>query len=472
MMRTIIGRQKEQEMLSEYEHSPKSELLVVFGRRRVGKTFLIKEYFDNHFFFYISGAENATKKMQLKNFNLALKKHSKYPYPAVEDWQDAFEQLIHFIENSKNEGRKVIFFDELPWFDTMKSGFLSAFEYFWNTFASARNDIFLIVCGSATSWIVNKIIKNRGGLHNRVTAQIHLNPFTLKETEEFLTYKNIVFSRYQIAECYMIMGGIPYYLEQLKKGKSLSQNIDNLFFNKDSILTDEYRKMYASLFKKFDKHVKIIEILGKKRSGMSREEMVAQSKIPDGGGLTGVLSDLEMCGFINVYNSYNKKSKNRIYQLVDFYSLFYLTFIKNNLQTNPNYWSNLTESSTKLSWCGYSFELVCLMHIEQIRRKLGISGVVNYVNSWRSEDKTCQIDLLIDRNDHVINVCEIKYSKNEYSIAKDDDCELQAKLAKFRSETATKKALHLTMLTTFGVSKNQYYGNIQSEITLDDLFAL
>jgi len=471
VMNAIIGRQKERQMLEEYYHSSKSELLVILGRRRVGKTFLIKEFFDNNFFFYVSGAENATKEMQLKNFRKALKKHSKYPYPAADDWQDAFEQLQHFIENSKSKGRKVLFFDELPWFDTMKSGFLSAFEYFWNTFASSRNDILLIVCGSATSWITNKIIKNRGGLHNRVTAQIYLNPFTLKETEEFLEYKNIKFSRYQIAECYMIMGGIPYYLEQLKKGKSLSQNIDNLFFSKESILKGEFKKLFASLFKKYGKHVKIVEILGKKRMGMSRKEIVAQSKILDGGGLTSVLEDLEMCGFINVYNAYGKKNKNKKYQLVDFYSLFYLTFIANNSQTNPQYWTNLGESSTKLSWYGYSFELLCLTHIEQIRQKLGISGVVNYVNSWRSDDKTRQIDLLIDRNDNVINVCEIKFSKDEYTITKEYDRELQAKLTKFQSATATKKALHLTMLTTFGTSKNQYFGNVQNEVNLDDLFS-
>ncbi|MCL2327787.1 MAG: ATP-binding protein [Bacteroidetes bacterium] len=470
-MRAIIGRQKERAMLDECYHSSKSEFLAILGRRRVGKTFLIKEFFDNNFFFYVSGAENATKKMQLKNFGKALKKHSKYPYPAVGDWQDAFEQLQHFIENSKSKERKVLFFDELPWFDTMKSGFLSAFEYFWNTFASSRGDILLIICGSATSWITNKIIKNRGGLHNRVTAQMYLNPFTLKETEEFLEYKNIKFSRYQIAECYMIMGGIPYYLEQLKKGKSLSQNIDNLFFSKDSILKGEFKKLFASLFKKYTKHITIVEILGKKRMGMSREEIVAQSKILDGGGLTSVLEDLEMCGFINVYNAYGKKNKNKVYQLVDFYSLFYLTFIAGSSQTNPQYWTNLGESSTKLSWYGYSFELLCLTHVEQIRQKLGISGVVHYVNSWRSDDKTRQIDLLIDRNDNVINVCEIKFSKDEYTITKEYDRELQAKLSKFQSATATKKALHLTMLTTFGTSKNQYFGNVQNEVNLDDLFS-
>ncbi|GHT19669.1 hypothetical protein FACS189429_7540 [Bacteroidia bacterium] len=272
--KNIIGRYAEIQQLTNFLSSDKAEFLVVYGRRRVGKTFLIKQFFNQKFTFYFSGAENADRQEQLFNFATALKEYSGKQYPLVDSWQKAFVQLKEYLQNVKTKGKKVIFIDEMPWLDNAKSGFLSAFEYFWNTYASADKDIFLVVCGSSTSWIVNKIFKNRGGLHNRVTRQIALQPFTLAETEQFLKAKKIKLSRLQIAECYMIMGGIPYYLEQLEKQYSLEQNIDNLFFKKNGILRDEFSKIYHSLFKSPEKYMQIIEILSQKRKGLLREEIV------------------------------------------------------------------------------------------------------------------------------------------------------------------------------------------------------
>ena len=472
IMRKIAGRIEEISHLNDYLISDKAEFVVIYGRRRVGKTFLIREFFKNEFDFYMSGAENASKGQQLFNFTAALNKYSNLPYPPVKTWQAAFVQLRHFLENLKTKDRIVVFFDELPWLDNLKSGFLSAFEYFWNTYASANDKIFLVVCGSATSWITNKILKNRGGLHNRVTHQICLEPFTLRETEKFLQSKNIIFDRYQIAECYMIMGGIPYYLEQLEKSKSIYQNIDNLFFSHSGALRNEFEKLYASLFRNSEKYVEIVEALSSKNKGLSREEVVEITGIADGGTLSKMLEELELCNFIHSYYSFGKQKKNKLYQLVDFYSLFYLNFIKKQPTTDENYWTNIIDNPLHRAWSGYAFEQLCLMHAPQIRRKLGISGVTTYSSSWRSKDSEvgAQIDLVIDRRDRVINLCEMKYADNEFTITKEYDKVLRNKRSVFKEETRTRKTVHTTMITTYGVKHNEYWGNIQSEVILDDLF--
>jgi AAA+ ATPase superfamily predicted ATPase len=471
-MRDIIGRKTEIMRLSDYLNSGKAELVTIYGRRRVGKTFLVKKYFTEKFVFYFSGAENATKKQQLFNFTTALNKYSGKENPIVKDWQNAFVQLEKYLRSLKAKGRKIIFIDELPWLENAKSGFLSAFEYFWNTFASSQTDIFLVICGSSTSWMMNHIIKNRGGLHNRVTRQILLEPFTLSETEQFLKSKNIVLSRLQIAECYMILGGIPYYLEQLEKSISLSQNIDNLFFKKNATLRDEYSKLYSSLFKSPEKYMKIIEVLAKKRKGLTREEIVEFSNISNGGGLTSMLEELELCGFISINKNFPINKKYQLYQLTDFYSLFYHHFERGKRGTNSNYWSSLMDTNEHKAWAGFSFELLCQAHISQIKRALSIGGVVSYTSGWRSKDAEngAQIDFLIDRNDHIINLCEMKYATKEFVITKSYDEILRNKRSVFIEETKTKKSVHITMITTYGVKHNEYWNNIQTEVLLDDLF--
>jgi AAA+ ATPase superfamily predicted ATPase len=469
----LIGRQAEIQRLTNYLGSDKAEFLVIYGRRRVGKTFLIKQFFNEKFTFYLSGAENASKQEQLFNFSAALNEYSGEKYPLVDSWQKAFVQLKEYLKNLKTKGKKVIFIDEMPWLDNAKSGFLSAFEYFWNTFASSKKDIFLVVCASSTAWIVNKIFKNRGGLHNRVTCQIALQPFTLNETEQFLKAKKIKLSRLQIAECYMIIGGIPYYLEQLEKQYSLEQNIDNLFFKKNGILRDEFSKIYHSLFKSPEKYMQIIEILAQKRKGLLREEIVKLSKIPDGGGLTTILEELEQCGFISINNHFSTPKSNKLFQLSDFYSMFYIHFIKNRNITDSKFWSNTINTPLHNTWTGFAFELLCLKHIEQIRRKLGISGVITYTFSWKSkkeENNDAQIDLIIDRADNVINICEIKFSRKEFSITKEYNRKLQNQIWTFAEESHTKKALHTILITTCGVKHNAYWNNVQSEVSLGDLF--
>ena len=471
-MAKLIGRTSEKEAFKAYLKSDNAEFIAVYGRRRVGKTFLVREIFKNKFDFYVTGLAHTGLQMQLRNFNVSLQKYGNMPYPQATTWFDSFEQLRHLLEFSTNKGKKVVFVDELPWMDTHKSDFITAFEHFWNGWASSRSDILLIVCGSATSWMINKLIKNHGGLHNRVSRRMLVEPFTLGECEAYYKEYGMVMSRYQMVEAYMIFGGIPYYLSLMNKGLSLAQNVDMLCFKQNGVLADEFSNLYNSLFRRSENHVKIVDALSKKNKGLTREEIVHITKLPNGGGLSGTLEELEQCGIIRKYNAFGKKHRSNLFQLVDFYTLFYLNFIRGNPYIDEHYWLNLIETGKHRAWSDYSFEQVCMMHIKQIRHKLGISGVLAYASSWKSTDNApgAQIDLLIDRNDQVINLCEMKYATAEFVIDKKYDENLRNKKDAFMRETKTRKAVHLTMVTTYGIKPNEYAGMVQSEVGMDDLF--
>jgi AAA+ ATPase superfamily predicted ATPase len=468
----IIGRKKEIEDLMHLSETQQSEFVAVFGRRRVGKTFLVREYFGNKFAFYYTGMANTEMALQLKSFNASLHKYGNMPYPEVTTWFKSFEQLIHLLSHTRRKGKKVVFIDEMPWIDTPRSGFIQALEYFWNSWASGEHDILLIVCGSATSWMMNKLIKNHGGLHNRVTRQIHLSPFTLGECEEYYQKNNIAINRRQIIENYMIFGGVPYYLSLMQKQFSMTQNIDNLCFAEGGALKNEFENLYASLFKNCDNHVKIVEALSKKTKGLTREEIIENTQLADGGGLTRILEELELCGFICRYSAFGKYKRQSLFQLIDLFTLFYFNFMRDNKFDNKHYWTNFIETARHRAWSGYAFEQVCLMHLPQIKRKLGISGVLTNTASWRSKESEngAQVDLLIERNDKAINLCEIKFSDNQFVIDEKYDEILRNKREIFRCETKTNKAIHFTMITTYGVRHNIYWGNIHSEVTMDDLF--
>lgn len=469
----IIGREHEISLLESCYASDKAELVAVYGRRRVGKTFLIKNHFRDKFDFYVTGIYNGTKSEQLAFFNKQLCQYSGLPYPMADNWFDALDQLRHYIQNIKKD-KIVIFIDELPWLDTPRSRFIKAFELFWNSWASDCPQIKMIVCGSATTWMISHLLGNKGGLHNRVTRRIKLAPFNLYETEKFLEKQGIVWNRYQIAEAYMILGGTPYYLQMLQKGYSLSQNIDYLFFSGNAELRDEYTFLFRSLFNDTSIYRNVVELLSKKAKGMTRIEMMDALKLPQGGNFSQVLENLCNCDFIRMYSAFGKKERDTIYQLTDLFTLFYLKFVKKSNGRDEHLWTNLIDSPERRTWRGYSFEQLCLHHVAQIKHKLGISGIQSDVCSWNTAATDGhgggQIDLVIDRRDQVINLCEMKYSADKFEIKKKYDEEMRERMELFRSVTRTRKALHLTMVTTYGLKQNAYSGMVQNEVVLDDLF--
>lgn len=470
-MNPIIGRKEELKTLRSHLNSRKSEFIAVYGRRRVGKTFLIRKAYENKFTFQLTGLANVGMKQQLSQFHAALVKYAtplNWEPTAPEDWFVAFQQLEQFVEKKEDEYKKVIFLDELPWLDTRNSKFLSALEHFWNNWASARNDIVLVVCGSAAAWMLNHLIKNRGGLHNRLTDRIRLIPFSLKETRDFLKEKNAIYDEYQILLIYMVFGGIPFYLDFVKPDKSAIQNINDLCFQPDAVFRLEYENLYASLFKKHERHLLIIEVLVSKNKGLTRGELIKKTGLSDGGGFTRILKELEESNFIRRYKSFGKQQANSIYQLVDLYSLFYLRFIKKSDRDDNNFWINNADTPRFYNWAGYAFEMVCLHHISQIKKALGIESIQTSVSAWQSDD--AKIDLIIDRKDQVVNICEMKFSIHQFSIDKKYAENLRKKISSFKNITKTRKSLFLTMITTYGVSQNKYSGMVRNDLTMDDLY--
>lgn len=469
----LIGRENEKKQLLEALDSYESQFVAVYGRRRVGKTFLIRQTFNENFAFQHTGLAKGNKAEQLLEFQESLRKYGLKKSRKITSWQEAFHRLSDLLE-SKPEGKKVVFIDEMPWLDTPQSKFISALEHFWNGWANMRTDIVLIICGSATSWIVKKIILDYGGLHNRLTRKIQLKPFTLSECEEYCNARNLALSRKDIAEAYMVLGGIPYYWNYLKKEESLAQNIDEMLFAETAPLKMEYQALYASLFKNSASHIAVVEALAQKSAGMSRMELLETTRLTDNTAFAKVLEELEQSAMIRKYYPYDKKERGATYQLMDNFTLFYNRFVKSNTNNDGHFWSNNLSTSTHSTWAGLAFEQVCLQHIAQIKQALGISGVLSQVYSWRTQATAshdgAQIDLLIDRGDNVVNVCEMKFVNDVFAIDKDYDALLRRKVSVFKQATKARKSVHLTMVTTYGLSRNAYFGNVQSEVVLDDLF--
>lgn len=473
----MIGRKKELEILANAYTSEKPELIAVFGRRRVGKTYLIGSFFKGKIDFELTGLKDGTKEQQLRNFSYGLKdaqKSNELP-PVPKDWLAAFHQLKTHLESlGKPEKRRVVFIDELPWIASGKSDFLTGFSYFWNSYA-AKTNIVVVICGSATAWMIQKIINDKGGLHNRVTRSIHLQPFTLAETEAFFQEKQIAFDRYQLLLLYMTMGGIPHYLDQVEGGKSAIQNIDEICFQPQGLLRTEFGNLYSALFNNPDRYESIISALSSTWKGMSRTEIITKTKIKDGGGLTTMLQDLELSGFISSYIPFGKKKKDTLFRLTDCYSLFYLKFIRDVPAKETIAWQSLSQTQTWITWSGYAFENICFQHIDKIKAALGIAGVhtnqYSFLAKPTEEIEGTQIDLLIDRQDNVISLCEVKFYNDELVLTKEDADNLRRKKSIFRHVTGTKKQIFIVLITTFGLLKNKHsLGLVDNVLDMNALF--
>lgn len=476
--KNFIGRKREQRLISEYCQSGKAELVAVYGRRRVGKTFLIRRVFNDEFDFYFTGTFGATRSIQLRLFQGELERHSGRKWPRAKDWFEAFDQLRDYL-SSIAKSRIVVFLDELPWMDTPRSNFLQAFSYFWNSWASTVSSLKLFVCGSATTWMVSKLIGDKGGMHGRVNRQIYLRPFNLEETELFLQSKGIDWTRFQTTQAYMTVGGIPYYLDMFEPSKTVNENIDALFFSEGAPLRTEYEFIFRSLFKDSRLYRTIVELLAQKSVGMTRQNIMDALRAESSGKVSEALENLCRCDFLRTYSAFGKRSKEQMYQLVDLYSLFYLKFVEQGSGTDEHLWSNMLDTPMRKSWEGYAFEQVCLHHLPQIKQRLRIGGVLSEACSWQCKPfvdkdgnhfKGTQIDLLIDRRDGIIDLCEMKFTTGEFMITADYDQRLRERTATFRQLTATRKALYPVLVTTYGLARNKYSGAIHDVVVLDDLF--
>lgn len=474
-MERLIGRERECEELKWALDSHRSEFVILYGRRRVGKTFLVRKFFGDSYCFHYVGAHRQKKTVQLQNFRESLVRYSgNREIPSLNNWHDAFLQLEAYLEGCR-EQRKVVFFDEMPWIDSQGSDFVVELEYFWSNWVQNRDDIVLIACGSATSWMKEKLEDNQGGLHNRITHRIYLRPFYLNECKAYLIEKGFEWDDYQILQCYMLFGGVPYYLSLLRPYLSLPENVDALIFRRGGDLSDEFSELYHALFQKADRYIALVKLLSSKREGFTRSEIERHTGY-SGGGLSKMLANLERCDFVVSYAQFGNKSKQTLFRLADFYTLFYFRYVENNRSRDEQYWQHHFADRSVVAWEGFTFEEVCLRHLPQIKRGLGIAGMATEASSWRyvpqkgDERKGAQIDLVIKRADKLIHLVEMKFSEKPYTISKDYEQHLRERKDLFMEVTGITRGPVLTFITPFGLS-GIHSSMVHSQLTAKDLFA-
>ncbi len=474
-MENIIGREAEIKRLSAAVDSPRPEFVALYGRRRVGKTFLINQMFKTRYTFKMTGVIEGSLKDQFTAFGDAMSDYGLDMPEEPKDWMHAFIMLKNALKTKVNSGERcIIFIDELPAMDADGSNVAGAVGYFWNNWASMHDNILFIICGSATSWMISNVIDSKGGLHDRITMEMAIHPFTLKETEAYLEDRHFAWNRQMTLQAYMIFGGIPYYLSLLNVEESLVQNVDRLFFGEDTQLRREFRRLFNSLYKKPDKYIDIIKALSKSRKGMTREELSTALKCANNGHLGKRLEDLVYCDLIrkNIVREKEIKRKDAIYQLCDFFCLFYLSFI-DKAEVERQFWTHHINTPVVNTWMGLTYELICMAHVWQIKHALRIDAISTLTYSWRSKSThpASQIDIIIERADRIVNICEVKYSQDEYKLDKDEYEKMRRRKNAFIQETGLRHTPWLTMITTEGVSRGKYSEMIQSQVCLDDLFA-
>lgn len=479
-MKNVIGREKEIKELNKLYDSSLPQFVAVYGRRRVGKTFLIDQTFKNRITFRHAGLspvdyqQKNLLKDQLKSFYYSLISQGMKKSKCPASWLEAFFMLEMHLQSIDNGSRQVVFLDELPWLDTPRSGFITALESFWNGWGCHRDNFMLIVCGSATSWIVDNLINNHGGLYGRLTSEIKLSPFTLKECEQFYQNKQIKLSRYDIVQSYMALGGIPYYLSYFDSGQSLAQNIDNLFFVKNAKLHDEFDRLFASVFSRPEEIKKIVKLLSKRHSGYMFEEIAQKTGITSGGSLSNMLKALIASDFVLRYVPFGCSKREVHYKLVDPFCIFYLRYVPENSNYVTSFWQQNQASQSVVSWRGIAFEEICLLHIDQIKKALGIMGVSTQQSSWalrgNDEEEGTQVDLIIQRADHIVNLCEMKFYGEDFTVDKSYHQKIDHREKVLTERLSRKETVHPVLITTYGVTYNEYSGIFQNVIIIDQLF--
>ncbi|MFM2386754.1 MAG: hypothetical protein RL660_1511 [Bacteroidota bacterium] len=471
----LVGRDFESQQLAQLERSSKAEFVVVYGRRRIGKTYLIRQYYDDRLTLDFVGSDKESHQTQVANFNRVFADQCSTKYKEARNWSEAFDNLARYLRTLPKSKKAVVFFDEFPWLDKAQSGFLGAFEFFWNQHASKMKHLIFIACGSVASWIIKKLINNYGGLHNRVTLTLEIKPFSLYDTQHFFAYKKLRYTQYQILQLYMATGGVPYYLERIPAAASVAQAIDKMFFTSSATLGGEFTTLFASLFKNPEPYLKIIDVLSKHHYGLQRSEIIKKSKLAAGGTFNRTIETLEACGFVMKMPSIDKKNRDAVYRLIDMFCIFHSKFVNNNKSRKLGTWQSLANSSAYKTWCGYAFENVCLLHVSQIQQCLGIGGIACTVGAWRvlknKATDGAQIDIVIERKDGITHLCEAKFTSKAFITSNTIKREWSNKRAIFEFHTKTKNAVVTSFIGTYQPLHNTYFSDeVHSSILMDDLF--
>lgn len=477
---SIIGRSEEIKKLEKFLKSSKSEFVAIYGRRRVGKSYLVEEAYRDKIVFRAIGSyirdkdEKSYKQTQLDHFYESLLDQGvSEDTPRPTNWREAFRLLKKYLGGLRAK-RRVVFLDELPWLaGPQSSEMITELGYFWNSWADRQRNIVLVVCGSATSWMLDNVIRDYGGLHGRLTGIIHLLPFTLKECEQFFKSRGFHLSRYEMAVAYMAFGGIPYYLDRMDNEKNLSENIDEFFF-KDTRIDQEFKDVYTGLYATSERYVDIVKALGTKFYGMTRRELAEAVGIELGGTFSKILDNLRESGITREYSRYGKERVETVYQLKDFFSMFYLHFIYGR-GANAGNWRAIQRTPTFYSWAGNTYEMLCIEHLPQMRDRLRIATVSrNYCWSGLAPNgKAAQIDLVLEwKGERTDYICEMKFSENVFAIDRNYEGELANKIDAFLNsrQHAKTHSVQLVMVTTNGIIQNEHSRDVNQQIVLDDLF--
>ncbi len=484
-MAKIIGRKEEKAVLQEAFNTERSEFIALYGRRRVGKTFLIKNFFEskNCILIYVSGMKDGNLKEQLQNFTQSLERDllKGLSLKPPSSWMEAFEMLNKLLERFDRNKKIVLFLDEVPWLSTKRSRFLQALDYYWNRFWSHDLRFKLVICGSAASWIIRNVIRNRGGLYNRVTRQMLLESFDLCETKEFLRSNKVKLNHRQILEIYMVTGGVPYYLNHIQAGLSATENISKMAFSKRGILYQDFDHLFESLFDDADQYREIIEIVSQNRYGIEQEEVIRKSRhLERGGGANRKIQDLEEAGLVITFVPYGHKKKGVYVRVIDEYIAFYLRWIdpvkksaQKLIQARRN-WLSQRNSPSWQAWSGYAFENICYKHTDQIHEALNLDPSA-IPATWRHDGKLgkegAQVDLLFDRTDGAVTLCEIKYTEQPFCIDKSYYQQLVRKIDVYKKVTKTQKEIFFAFIASSGLKKSIYSEELVSGlVVLEDLF--
>ena len=508
----LVGRCAEQATLRQILQSDKAEFLAIYGRRRVGKTFLVRRFFEDTptGIFYVSGQSKGTLATQLANFQKCVEQsfYDGLRLPRLRNWSEAFDTLLAGLEKAIRQEptkRWLLFIDELPWLATAKSKIIEALDHAWNTQLSLMPMVKLVICGSAASWMIKNIVNAKGGLYNRLTEIIHLKPFTLGEAKELLEANDVNYEMPQVLELYLAFGGIPFYLNLVRRGESPSMAISRLCFG-GGTLQMEFKTLFQALFDTGEHHEKIIRCLASKRSGLARSEILEMTGMASGGRFDQWLRELTESGFVAPIEVVEGKKEVSRYRVIDEFVLFHLKWIEPTSKgplgpsSEENHFMLQKSTASFESWAGFAFEGICFKHIAQIKKALGITHIRTDVSSWqkrgtttskpgKTKATTCpdsalveenlleiptrgaQIDLLFDRDDGIVTLCEIKYSKDAYVITKDYVSILENKMQLYKNTTQTKKSIFLAMITVNGLADNPHARRlVTNTITVRDLF--
>jgi AAA+ ATPase superfamily predicted ATPase len=408
-MKQFIGRKVEIAQLTALIDLPRPSIAVIYGRRRVGKSELIRHVTQGKNVLSFEGLEGQPKHKQIKNFLFQLSAQSNIREKNISDWPDA----LILLRTLTQDGQWIIILDEFQWMANYQNELVSVIKMIWEKYLSQNPDLTLILCGSIASFMKSKVLKS-SALYGRTDYELNLHELNLSEISEFFPGKGSD----EVIDTAMLVGGIPKYLELISEYPSLYDALEPLAFSQDGFFKTEYDRLFASHFGKKPIFMKIIQTLATNPYGLTTGKLAKEMQVASGGTLCHQLDDLESAGFLHSIIPFDKPegSKLRKYILMDAYVRFYHSIIRGSMKetTPPNTQFHAIMSSPRYAaWAGMAFEFLCMRHHKEISRILGFHGIP-YTAGPFFQRKTLdtpgvQIDLLFERSDKILVLCEMKY---------------------------------------------------------------